>query len=410
MAHILIIGKAFSGIKRYLVDHGHSYTVLQDVLATKYPDKRFKSRVVADFSHIDQMLQTVDKINKKTHIDASLAMYEQYIVTNARVARHLGLPGLSLESAHACTDKELMRDKFLQAPEKISPGFSVVETIEDVTSFAEQHTFPLILKPANLSKSLLVTKSNSIEELLANYSNTLEKIEAVYRKYAPGVTPKLLIEEFLEGHIHSVDAFVDADGTPHVLANVVDYQTGYDIGYDDNFHYSRLLPSALPTHEIDDIRRVAAIGCKSLGMTSSPAHVEIIVTAEGPRIVEIGARNGGYRDRMHELANDIDITQNALNLALNKPLSIEAKKNSSVGVFELFPRTPGTFVEVAHEQELKELESFRYLSMKAKPGTFVGKAGDGFKMCAVAILANDDNKVFDSDASFLQKNVVVITD
>lgn len=402
MAHILVVGKAFSGIKKYMTDHGHEYTILQDQLATKYPGKKLKNRVVVDLLDEKNTLKVVDKINSKKKIDATFVTYESYIVINSVIAKHLKLPGLTRKSAEACTDKELMRTLFSQAPEKISPDFAVAESREAVIEFAYTHNFPLILKPANLAKSLLVTKNSNLEELLSNYDKATNLMESTYAKYAPGRTPKLIIEEYLDGHIHSVDAFVDSHGEPHVLENVVDYQTGYDIGYEDNFHYSRLLPSRLSRSEIQKIRHTAAVGCKALGITSSPAHVEIIYTRDGPRIVEIGARNGGYRERMHWLANGIDITGNALAVAMNMPLSIKPTKQDSVGVFELFPKKPGYFQGISNENLLKNLTSLQYADIKAKEGQYIGKSSDGYKMTAVVILANASPEVFNEDLTILR--------
>lgn len=409
MTHILAIGKSFSGLKKYLDEHNYAYTILQDSLATRFPEKKFKNRVVADFSDTESLLDTISRLHIRKPINGLITTYENYIAHTALIAEHLGLPGMSQDSAAACTDKEYMRELFAKAPSKISPDFAVISSEDDVYHFAQNHNFPLIIKPANLSKSLLVTKSTSLEELVANYRKTLGQLSAIYHKYAPGRTPKLLIEEFMEGPIFSVDAFVDVSGEPHVLENVVDYQTGYDIGYDDNFHYSRLLPSRLQPEQINAIREVATIGCRALGMTSSPAHIEIIYTKDGPRIVEIGARNGGYRERMHWLANSIDITANAIALSLNKSIDITPKKDDSVGVFELFPKAPGIFQGLENEEQLRALPSFNYLSVKAKPGSFVGKAGDGYKMCAVAILHNSDISQFNKDVSSMEKYATVKT-
>lgn len=402
MAHVLIVGKSFSGLKAFLIEHGHTYTILQDRLATKFPEKKFIGRVVTSFSDTSYLDAAVE-VHAHTPIDACITIYENYIVPCASVVERLGLPGLSREAAIACTDKEVMRTKFALSSEKVSPDFHVVESRQSLIDFADSHEFPLILKPANLAKSLLVTKNDSLDELLAQYQKATELADTVYEKYAPNQTPKFIVEEFLEGSIHSVDAFVDASGEPHVLDNVVDYQTGHDIGFDDNFHYSRLLPSQLSTSDIEAIRHTAVLGCRLLGMTSSPAHVEIILTKDGPRIVEIGARNGGYRERMHRLANNIDITANALALSLDQPLDIVPKKNNSVGVFELFPKTPGIFDGIKNEDSLSQLPSLSYLSIKAKPGQFVGKAGDGHKMCAVVILHNSDNLQFQKDMSYLNQ-------
>lgn len=409
MTHILIVGQKFSSLTDYLAEHGYDYTYLQDVAKTKFPDKKFKRRVVADFSDKTTLLATVDSLHAP--VDGVIATYENYILPAAWIAEHLHVPGLPVSAAEACTDKFLMRSLFAQAPEKISPGFARVTSENDVREFAAAHAFPIILKPANLAKSLLVTKNHTLDELVANYQKSMDLLQTTYKKYAPNRTPSLIIEEFLEGSIHSVDAFVDSSGTPHVLDAVVDYQTGYDIGYDDNFHYSRILPSKLPVSDQAALKHCAEVGIQALGMKNSPAHVEIIMTKNGPRIVEIGARNGGYRERMHALANGIDITGNALALALDKPLNITKQRNDSCAVLELFPHHPGTFAGIQNEDLLRHLPSLQYLSIKAKPGQIIGKAADGFKMAAVVILhtPEQNSDAFWHDLDFISSKVKVMT-
>lgn len=407
MKRILIIGKSFSSLTNYLKEHDYDYVVLRDEIGAKHPEKKFKRRVVCDFSSKKNILAEVDNI--PGHFDGLFCVYENYVLPTAWIAEHLGLPGMPLDAVEACTDKFIMRQKFAKAPQKVSPDFAVVTSQSDVEQFAASHSFPLILKPANLSKSLLVTKNHNLEELLANYQKTIANIDAVYAKYSPHTMPKILIEEFLEGPVHSVDAFIGSDGEPQVLDAVVDYQTGYDIGYDDNFHYSRLLPSKLSAEEIAKVRETASIGCEALGMKNSAAHIEIIRTPEGPRIVEIGARNGGYRERMHALANGIDIIGIAIEVATGQPINIDATRDESVAVLELFPKTPGKFVGIEQDVALRELPSFSSISIKAKPGAFVGKSSDGYKMCAVIFLHNADAAQFAKDLAFVNDNVRVAT-
>lgn len=408
MYRFLIVGKNFSPLKEKVLARGDDYILLQDVAATKFPDKKFKRRIVADFSSRDSLIKTLQKL--KGSVDGVITTYENYVLPIAWIAEYLELPGIPVESAEACTDKFLMRQKFASAPRKISPGFETVGSRDDLTNFAKNHSFPLILKPANLSKSLLVTKSYNLDELLANYEKTMSLIDKLYARYAPGRKPKLIIEEFMEGPIFSVDAFVDSQGHPHVLKQVVDYQTGYDIGYDDNFHYSRRLPSQLPADKQEAIRETAAIGCKALGMRSSSAHVEIIYTKSGPMIVEIGARNGGYRERMHKLANGIDIYGLALTNALGKELDIRATKNESCAVLELFPKQAGIFKGIARQAELEALESLQYFAFKQTVGKHVGKSSEGYKACAIIILHNKDVGIFEHDLEFVNNNVHVITE
>ena len=157
MSHILIVGQKFSSLVEYIQSQGHTYTFLQDVIKTKFPDKKFKNRVVADFSTRESVISAINNLNQPA--DAVITTYENYILPTAWIAEYLNLPGLPVATAEACTDKFLMRSLFDAAPEKISPAFAIVTSETDVRTFANTHSFPLILKPANLAKSLLVTKS-----------------------------------------------------------------------------------------------------------------------------------------------------------------------------------------------------------------------------------------------------------
>ena len=405
--NVLIIGKNFSGLKNYLLDHGHSYLVLRDVKTMEDPTKRLKNQVLCDFSSRETILEAVHNLPVKP--DAIMSVYENYILPMAYVGEELGLPTIPVKAAEACTDKELMREAFTKSPKPISPDFDDASDWEKVEAFANAHEFPLILKPANLSKSLLVTKSINMDELKKNWQRTMDQLDAVYGKYAPDRNPKIIIEEFLEGSVHSVDAFIDSEGKVYVLDGIVDYQTGYDIGYDDNFHYSRLIPSRLEGKDKQDFMECAELGCKMLGMKNSAAHIEIIMTKNGPRLVEIGARNGGYRERMYRLANDIDITGNALALAFGKAPDIEPKKHDPVAVLELFPKKPGIFTGIKNEEALRKLPSLEYLSIKAEPGNFIGKSSDGYKMTAVVMLHNADAEQFNKDLNFVNTEVFVET-
>ena len=409
MHTVLIVGSTFHTLTNYLIDNGYEYVVLRDIKKANNPEKRLKRRVVCNFWSDKTIFAALEEVNERFTVDAVITTYENYIVSTAKIAEKLNLPAISVESAKACTDKKIMRKLFEKAPKKISPRFAEVKNEKDAFSFAQKHGFPLILKPTNLAKSLLVSKVHSKKELQEAYKRTILQADEVYKKYGGYNQPEFIIEEFMEGSIHSVDVFVDSEGLPHVLENVVDYQTGYDIGHGDNFHYSRLLPSRLAGHQVKAIRETAKLGCQALGMINSPAHIEIILTKHGPRIVEIAARNGGYRERMHKLANGIDITGSALAIAFGKKPDITRKKNESCAVLELFPKNNGIFKGVRNLETLKNLASLNYLSIKANPGDFVGKASDGYKMCAVIVLHQKNRKQFQEDLEFVNNSVYVLT-
>lgn len=402
--NIAIIGNASSDFVDFASETNTNYTIFLDTRR----EKNVPHVIPVDFSDYEGLVTAIEE-HAGVPFTAILTFYEEYIVTTSLLAKRLGLKSLSPESALACTDKTVMRGAFLGASTQISPAFKIIETLDDALEFAHTHGYPLIIKPASLAKSLLVTKIHSESELHEQYFKIMDLLPAVYQKYAPRNEPKLLIEEFMEGTIHSIDAFVDDSGEPMLLQHCVDYQTGYDIGYDDNFHFSRLLPSNLSAHDQKALHECAAAGVRCLGMSYSPAHIEIIMTKNGPRIVEIGARNGGYRQKMHQSAHGINLYKNHIALLHGEPLDIQPKKNDSCAVMELFPKQPGIFSGVHNLEALEELASLRYLNVRSVLGDQIGKSGDGFKAAAVVMLHNASHAAFQKDMAWFIENVYIKT-
>ena len=405
--HVLIVGHSFEKFNLYLQTHGHTYTILRDQETLNNSHDVPDDNLVIDFTNPELVKAAVN--NLKVRPDCIVTIYENYVVNVAQLNQMLGLPGMSIEAARACTDKALMRAKFVASPEPISPAFREISTWQQAESFAGEFGFPLMLKPANLVKSLLVLKANDMEELRVNWQHMQETIGEVYQRWAPRQQPKIVIEQYLSGHVYSTDAFVDTQGQVHVLPHIVDYQTGYEVGYDDNFHYSRLLPSKLSPSDQEKLLRCARLGCEALGMRASPAHIEIIMTPSGPRIVEIGARNGGYRSRMYDLSLGIDIYANAIATVSGQPLKLTPTKNEPVAVLELFPKQAGKFVELSRQAQVEQLASLEYLSLKHQPGEYAGKSRDGYKMSAIIILHHADPEQFARDLQFVNEQVKIIT-
>lgn len=395
MQRLLLVGSGFSNITGYLREHGYDYIILKDRNHTKFPDKNIPHRVLCDFSSKQSILNTVDAIGKK--IDGVITIYENYIPAASWITDRLGLPGMPEASALACTDKFLMRQAFAKSPIPISPDFAIVRSEDEVLKFADQHQLPLILKPANLVKSLLVTKSDTLDELIENYRATVQVIDQVYQRYAPNRQPTIIVEEFLSGTMHSIAGFADANGTPHLVPKIVDLQTARDIGHKDNFLYNRSLPSKLSAAEQSALLECASAGMQALGMQSSPAHVEIINTVHGPRIVEIGARVGGYRERMYKMCNDISLTKATIDTALGKIPELAPKKHEGCAVLELFPDHAGIFAGIEGADNIRELPSLNYFAIKTDEGAQTGRAADGHKRCAIVILHNSDQAQLAAD-------------
>ncbi len=400
------VGKPYSEFIEWLLQHGHEVTCFVEKERTyTFPDGVHKV-VPLDFSSKERFLAELQRLPKEP-IDAFVGTYENAVLPKTWLCEWYGLPCLPEESAWCATDKKLMRERFQTHCPEISPDFREVETWEDAQDFARNHTFPLMLKPANLFKSLLVTKNDTEEELYENFTKAQAQIQEIYDFEGVKRTPRLLIEEYLEGPSFSVEVFADAQGATRTVPQPVDLVMGRDLGIADNNNYSRTLPSALSSSDQQELLRAAETGVRALGFRSSPAHVELVLTVAGPKIIEIGARTGGYRPRMFRLASGIDLFAAQVEVALGRLPDLQEQFRHFCAVYELFATQEGKFKEASGWEKLLSLPSLYYASVKAKPGKMVGLSRDGYRTAAVIVLANEEQEQFRRDQQYVEEQVAI---
>ncbi|HET9721567.1 MAG TPA: ATP-grasp domain-containing protein [Candidatus Saccharimonadales bacterium] len=406
MPTFLVVGKRSLGLARRIIERGDNYILLQQA------DLPLKDEGASEIMNVDLFdLEALKKLasSLKGRVDAVLSVFEEFVEASAILAESLGLPGNRPEVARQSTDKVLMRQKLSATAVCVNPAFTEVKDRSQLEEFATSHEFPLVLKPASLIKSLLVTKSNDLSELEQNYTAISRAIEPIYSQYAPGKAPKIILEEFLQGTQHSVAAFADRRGEVKSANEIADIVTAAEAGFEDTFLYSRSLPSRLSRPAQVKVIETATSAMKSLGLRSCPAHVEIMLTPKGPMVIEIAARIGGYRQRMYQLASGIDLSSAVLDTALGAKIDLESRKNEACAVVELFPKKIGAFQIIRGENRLRRLESLHYFSVKNQPGDKVGKSSAGFKAVAVIILHNPQPDRLKRDLEYINKNVEVVT-
>lgn len=408
MKTIFYVGRAYPhhDALLQLKNLGYTLGILHDMSLELKNQAVFDHVVELDYSTEDTFKRSLDRTTDLPKIDGLLCSHENYIVFKAIAAETLQVPSMSIEAARACTDKYKMRSRFLEYNSEITPEFTFVESEQQLLDFAKRVGYPLILKPTNLVKSLLVTKCSTEDELLLAYKTTAAQVDDIYKKYhVTNRTPGLILEKFIVGRMCSVAAFVDKDGTPHFCDGIVDLVTAQDIGYDDNFLHARKLINDVDPALKEKIFKVARDGIAALDMRSSPAHVEIIYNDTDVQLVEIGARTGGYRPFLYKQSYGIDMLEQEARNAVGEQPRMDGDFKQYSALYELFPRAKSTFIRL---ENLQPKAAYAYLHEVAKPGDQVGCAKDGYKSLAVIGITDDDAASFAAKSGAVE-NIQVIT-
>jgi hypothetical protein len=100
-----------------------------------------------------------------------------------------------------------------------------------------------------------------------------------------------ILEEWVEGVLHTVDGQVDENGKAHVAAVFTSGRTsanGSDVVYTDG----RLIHQ--DTGLFRDLAAYASEVLEASGLRRCPFHMEVMVDAQGPCLIEVGARLIGH--------------------------------------------------------------------------------------------------------------------
>ncbi|WP_052808547.1 ATP-grasp domain-containing protein [Streptomyces cyaneogriseus] len=199
------------------------------------------------------------------------------------LAEQLGLPGNGTELSHC------RRDKFAMAERLRSQGVAAAASLaaQDVAEIlawadAEGH-WPLVVKPLASAGSDAV----AICENAAQVRKAFERIHGQTNQMG-GYNDRVLAQELLVGEQYFVNS-VSRDGKHFIHEIWREQRTSVDgaVVYD----YQDLLAPGGATQRA----LTAYVGrvLDALGIAHGPAHAEVMLTARGPVLIEIGARLEG---------------------------------------------------------------------------------------------------------------------
>lgn len=239
----------------------------------------------------------------------------------AAVGEKMGLNTIDYETAIRATDKARMRERLLKCNVPI-PFFSSIRTYEEFKKVVNSYKGDLIIKPADSSGSRGVH--------LLQDRNELEEVYEYSKKFSR--TGEIVVEEYMIGPEVSVET-ITIEGITHIIA-ITDKLTSGPPYFVEMGHS---IPSLLSHDTKENISDVTKAAISAIGINNSPAHTEIIVTDQGAKVVEIGARLGGdnITTSLVPLATGIDMVKACIDLAIgNKPhISQKFSKGSAIRYF-----------------------------------------------------------------------------
>ncbi|MBW3568737.1 ATP-grasp domain-containing protein [Candidatus Parcubacteria bacterium] len=304
------------------------------------------------------------------------------------------------------TNKIRQRQLLRNFDKSISPKFMVVhdDTKETMQQIEKQIGFPLIIKPAGLARSLLVTLCFHQEELEANLKNTVKKINKIYKREGGRGEPQILVEGFMEGSMYSIDTYVNQRGVVY-HAPMVHVRTGRSVGFDDFFGYAQLTPVKLLPHRIEKAHRTAEKAIEALNLRSTTCHIELIRSEDGWKVIEVGPRVGGFRDEVYEKSYGIDHNLNDILIRIPKKPILTKKSKGFTMILKFYPPKKGRLEKLEGIKKIQRLESFSRLNPIKQVGDLCDFASNGDDPIFYMVLFNSDRSKLLADVRRVEKTV-----
>ncbi len=278
----------------------------------------------------------------------------------AKASKECNLPGITMDTAIKSTDKgEMIKAFELNGVEH--PWYYIALTEEEFKLIADKVSYPCIMKPTDSSGSRGVVLVHNKEELENEYNYTKDNSR----------TGGVIIEEYLQGSEVSVEVMTTG-GTPHVLQVTDKLTTGaphfVEMGHSQ--------PSRLGKENVDKIKDLAIRAVKAVGIVDGPAHVEIMLTKDGPKMIELGARMGGDCITTHlvPLSTGIDMIKATIETACGVKPDIEPKLNKGSAI-RYFDAPCGKIKSIDGIEEASKIEGVKEISFVKNVGDTLGKIG-----------------------------------
>jgi biotin carboxylase len=340
-----------------------------------WPAERYRH---GDSKHIDELIRDAKAWHAEENFDGIFTFSESAVVATAAVATALGLPSIGVDAAVTSRNKLIMR----QAHERggvAHPRFEFVTDLETALRTAEEFGYPVILKPTLGAASNFVFRVDDAEQLRERYQQAHEGITRMswYEMEAEGLDlgpHGLLVESFLDGHEHLIEALVWDDEV--YLGSIVDRVTVEGDTFDDDVHHA---PTALNADQVAEVHALVRAAVRAQGLHRSTMHAEVRFHQGKPFILEIAVRpGGGGLDYMARISAGYDPIRSVADVARGARPDVHHFSPTEVHTAAMCLLCPsGTIESVSVPPDVSDAEQLYFLKISAQPGDIIRRPPEG---------------------------------
>ena len=283
---------------------------------------------IPDFD-ASEVAQRVLQVHARCRIDAVLCLVDTRLVDAAGIAQRLGVRHVDPGTAALLRDKFNVRER-LAARDIVQPEFALAESNAELQAAVQHLGLPVLIKPADDygSQNIVVLRHiGDLDHLLSPLTDMLPS----RADYGLGVVAngRLLVERYLKGTFFGCDT-LSVDGRHSAIGlheKLMFEPPSFAI------RGSTFTPRATCGPALSTIQAFATRVLDAVGFDNGATHIELMLTAEGPRLIEVNPRLVGARiARLASLTLGRSVHADLIAAHLGRPAVTPAKAMHAVGV------------------------------------------------------------------------------
>ncbi|EOD23907.1 hypothetical protein EMIHUDRAFT_223094 [Emiliania huxleyi CCMP1516] len=299
---------------------------------------------------------------------------------------------------------ENRRDKMVQQNAVKKTGVRAVRGLDgkvwegEIEEFVDSEPFPIVVKPVESAGSEGVKLVRTKEEAQAHFHLLMNSQRMIGASDAA-----VCIQEFLKGTEYVVDQ-VSKDGY-HKTMMVWQYDKRPRNG--SQFVYFGMVPVNPQSKTAQWLIQYTRCALDAIHFKNGPSHSEIMMTAQGPCLVEINCRCHGGNGAWMPLASALTGGYNQVTASIdcylddaawNELPSAPAYPFKGSGCNIMFVSyVDGKVVSCPGYEEIKNFKSYVHVDEDISPGDSISKTIDLFTSTGQCILSHPDPAVVEAD-------------
>ncbi|MFJ3305637.1 ATP-grasp domain-containing protein [Streptomyces sp. NPDC086549] len=337
--------------------------------------------IVTDTNSVDAVAAALQPFHAEGHLRGVMTVTDYNLPIVAEVATRFGLPGLSPQAALNCRDKLLMR-RACHAAGVAVPGFHQATSEDSALAAADRFGYPCVVKPMTESASIGVTLCRTPAEVLAAYRDISSRpTDFRGQPRRPGA----LVEEYLIGYEVSVESVL-VDGERRVLG-VTDKALGPHPAF---VEMGDTFPSMLSAPVRKQCADLACQALEAVGHDFGAAHVEVKVTADGPRIVEVNGRMAGAEiTQLIREATGVYLQRECVRLHTGQPADLTFTRDRAAASRYLAARRSGTLAGIGGVDLARRVPGVIEVDLEVHPGDQVRPADSNLDLLGYVVAVGD---------------------